>query len=120
MIGPFFYIDSSELSYKGWLFDCIDESAGEQYGDFRTSPKGHSQVFDTFLEKHPGHKDLEYFEFPRGRVVYNSVAGAHTVYIDRCIRTKIAEVVKAFNIRSYVIGEDDHYVCPGCAAREII
>ena len=114
MIGPFFYINNSELSYQGWIFACIDESAGEQYGDFRTSPKGHSQVFDTFLKKYPGHEDLEYYEFPRGRVVYNTVTGVHTVYIDKCIRTKIAEVVKAFNIGSYVIGEDDHYVCPEC------
>lgn len=114
MIGPFFYIDSTELGYKDWLFDLMDESDGEKYGEFRTSPKGHSQVFDRFLDKYPGHECLEYFDFPRGRVVYNTVTEIHTIYIDRCIRDKAPQMAKAFRIKHYVIGEDEHYVCPGC------
>lgn len=114
MVGPFFYIESSELEYKGWLIACIDESEGEQYGEFRISPEGHSQIFDKFMEKYPGHEDLEYFRFPRGRVVFNAITKVHTIYIDRCIRDKISHVAHAFRVENYIIGEDEHYVCPGC------
>lgn len=112
MVGPFFFIDSVELDHKGWIFHMVSESKAEVYGDFLIDPIGHDALFRMKFRNMD--EQVEYFDFPRGRVVYNTVTKRHIIYLDRCIRHRIDHIADRFMLKEYEVQEDDHYVCPGC------
>ena len=113
MVGPFFYIDSEELGYRGWLYHGRGEKRAEKYGDFLIDPTGHEELFDYKYKDAPD--GIEYFNFPRGRVVYNTKTETHTIYLDKCIADKVDHVARAYRLENYTVNTDDeHYVCPGC------
>lgn len=112
MVGPFFYIDDPMLNYKGLLMHRVKEEEVDQNGDFINGPMGHDRLFDNqFGDKS---KTIEYFDYPRGRVVYNTATKKHILYIDRCIRSMAAEIAREFDIIDYDVQGDEHYVCLGC------
>ncbi|MFA5635375.1 MAG: hypothetical protein WC977_05660 [Anaerovoracaceae bacterium] len=112
MVGLFFYIDSNELDFHGWVYHHTSEEKAEKYGDFLTARMGHDRLFDSTIGKRD--PDLEYFNFPRGRVVYNSVSDTHIIYVDKCIAHRMERIVQIFKPTNYEIQEDEHYVCPNC------
>jgi len=110
MVGPFFYIKDKSLGYQGILFEAVPEASSEVYADHITSPFGHADLFDRKF----GETSADYFEYPRGRVVYDCKRNLHLIYSDKCILDKVAEIVRLFNIDKYEIHYDEHYVCPQC------
>lgn len=112
MVGPFFYIDCPKLNYKGLLMHRVNEEKAERAGDFLNSPIGHDQLFDNRFGNES--KFIEYFDYPRGRVVYNTATKKHVLYIDRCIRSMAAEIAREFDIIDYDVQGEEHYVCLGC------
>lgn len=114
MVGPFFYIDSKKLNFRGWIFYLDSEhTTAEAYGDYLISGLGHDELFDRqFKDCSP---DIEYFQFPRGRVAFNRITQRHVVYMDRCIRHGIDLIVEKYNLTDYDLMEDEHYVCAQCS-----
>ena len=110
MVGLFFYVKSETLNYNDFLYYAIEEEKTEKYGKFSTTGIGHSELFD---KKFPG-KSVEYFDFPRGRVVFDVENNNHIIYIDNCIRSKANELAKIFDIANYILETDEHYVCKKC------
>ncbi len=110
MVGPFFCINTDELGYKGWISHLISEENAERYGDFLISSISHSDLFDMKFKN----IDAEYFDYPRGRVVYNTVTQSHIIYIDKCLVEKIDSVVISYRLADYTVMFDDHYVCKNC------
>ena len=113
MIGPFFYINSKALCYKGFLYHAIPINKGEKNGEFLDNRLGHAELFDEKFKN----KFIEYFDFPRGRVVYNPEAKDHNIYIDKCIENKAPEIAKLFEAENYKIDYDGHYVCKKCISK---
>jgi len=58
---------------------------------------------------------IEYFEFPRGRVVYNTAPGSHIIYIDNCIKERLDDIVFSYQLIKYDFQGDEHYVCAKCS-----
>ncbi|MGI6763887.1 MAG: hypothetical protein ACOX4S_01000 [Anaerovoracaceae bacterium] len=110
MVGLFFYINSNELDFHGWVYHHTSEEKAEKYGDFLTARMGHDQLFDSTMGKR--NVDIEYFDFPRGRVVHNTVSDSHIIYVDKCIMRRMDRIVQVFKLTNYEIQEDEHYVCP--------
>lgn len=113
MVGLFFYIQSKELNYDGFLFHAIEEEDAENYGEMLTDFLGHDRLFEQTFPN----SEFEYFDFPRGRVVFDTVSKKHIIYVDSCIRSKrkITEIKKIFSITGECkLKRDEHYVCKNC------
>lgn len=114
MVGLFFYIESPQLDYKGFITHTVAENKAEIYGDMLTDSVGHSQVFESRFPD----TLIEYYDFPRGRIVYDTKNGKYIIYIDKCIRTvaKIRKIKEIFGIldKRCEIQGDFHYVCKKC------
>ena len=111
MVGPFIYINTDELGYKGWISNLISEKNAERYGDFLIYGLSHAIIFDMKFKS----TNAEYFDYPRGRVMYNTLTQSHIVYTDRCLTEKINSVVLSYNLKKYTVMYDEHYVCRNCS-----
>jgi len=110
MVGPFFYINSRKLNFRGFLYLAEPNENAEKQLQFLTSRVGHAQLFD---KKFPN-TTIEYFDFPRGRVVFDSEEVRHIIYIDNCIREKANNIAEIFDAKNYIVEKDEHYVCKNC------
>ena len=114
MIGLFFFIKSEELVSNDFLIHAIDLKDAEDYGDMKTDVLGHDKLFES---TYPNYSS-EYYDFPRGRIVYDTVNDEYTIYIDQCIRTKtkIEKLKKLFGLKNEKVKVDGdlHYVCKKC------
>jgi len=93
------------------------------YGDCLTHERGHYEVWETWQRLGPAglHKQgltpiiawYEYEHFPRGRVVYNTVAERFVIYADRWLHGEkdVAMIVRAFGLdnETWSLKSDDHY-----------
>ena len=77
----------------------------EEYGDFLTCPHGHYEVWEGWRARCPADRiasvvrDAEYEEWPRGRVVFNSLKGQFIVYADKQIpHGELQRVLEYFGI----------------------
>lgn len=108
-VGLFFYVN------RNILFDFVDVSQAEVYGDFRIGNSSHYDIWD---EKYDKIHSKPYDYFPRGRVVYQYKENKYILYADKCIDEKaIKDIVKIFGIENESINinrTDAHYVCKGC------
>ncbi|MBK5262582.1 MAG: hypothetical protein JJE17_08440 [Peptostreptococcaceae bacterium] len=112
MVGAFFYIDSNQLNYHGWLTSFTTEEEAELYGGKLTGDIGHDKLFDNKFRSVV--HEFEYYDFPRGRVVYDTVDKIHIIYTDKCIADKVAEIAALYKIDKYITLGDEHYVCSKC------
>jgi hypothetical protein len=110
MVGPFFYINSKELGYRGYLCHKELEDTAYRQLHFITSAIGHDRLFD----KRFPHTQIEYFDFPRGRVAYDTKQQEHIIYIDRCIAHRTDAIANLFGTEKYRVEYDEHYVCKDC------
>lgn len=117
MVGLFFYIDSNELNCKNFLVHAISESEAEHYGDKLTDFFGHAELFE---QKFPN-SQIEYFDFPRGRIVFDTVKNEYIIYTDKCLqtKTKIDKIKQLFKLENENcrVESDEHYVCKKCAGK---
>jgi hypothetical protein len=93
-------------------------AAAEGCGDFITCPHGHYEVWEGWRARRPADRiavavgDAEYEEWPRGRVVFNSVKGQFIVYADKRIpQDALQRVLEYFAIpaRQAVFTTDAYY-----------
>jgi len=110
MVGPFFYINSKTLKYNDFLYHKVNEENAEKNGNFINAAKGHSELFDEKFKN----IYIEYFDFPRGRVIFDIANNTHIIYIDECIKDKADIVAQLYEIKNYVLKNDEHYVCKKC------
>ncbi|MDW7656396.1 MAG: hypothetical protein SCM11_04390 [Bacillota bacterium] len=107
-VGPFFYFEEAVAGQGGIYAALVALEKSEQIADKLGASLSHQELFDRL------NTDIDYINIPRGRVVYDTVKKEAVIYIDRCIETRIKEIIKAFEIDKFRIEYDEHYVCPGC------
>jgi hypothetical protein len=103
------------------LIDSTTLNEAEPYGEFLTHPRGHAEVWEAFQRAGTVPREVEYEEFPRGRVMFNTKTQRFTLLADRCILRdkKISrKIFRALHLpRNTELGADSHYQCPGCCLR---
>ena len=112
-VGIFWLIDGKPI------IDSTPLSESKDYGDFRTYPRSHIDVWEQWRLSGRVPGDVEYEEPPRGRVMFNKKAGRFTFLADRCIlkdKGMVSTIMAAMNLPSKNTdrGTDAHYRCPAC------
>lgn len=99
-LGPFFYIDNK------LLFDAKPIEECEKRLDKYDNPCQHVDLFERTYGT-----DLDYIDYPRGRVVYDETNDEAIIYIDRAINNEnvVNNILEAFDIDNFRIAFDDHY-----------
>lgn len=104
------------------IFDTSPLSEAEPYGDCL----GHEESHDHYWTVQQGlgnvPRDVEYYEHPRGRVVYNTKTQRFALYADRCIvkqKSVVSRVMEAMCLPASQtdVGTDGpggHYKCSEC------
>ena len=105
------------------LMDSTPLSEGEPYGDYLTHPRGHAEVWESFHQNHTVPADIEYEEFPRGRVIYNTKTQRFRFLADKCIlreKSVVRKIMLALHLpRNTQLDEDSHYRCSSCSRRNV-
>lgn len=79
-IGIFWFLNTKLLS----LVLPLEE--GTTVGAFVDCPQNHADYWATFQRLlSPRLRGLEYFEIPRGRVLFNKESGSSVVYLDKVL-----------------------------------
>ena len=116
-VGIFWIVDG-EL-----LIDSTLLSEAEEYDDFRIHPRDHISVWETFQQNHTVPADIEYEEFPRGRVIYNTKTQRFRFLADKCIlreKSVVRKIMLALHLpRNTQLDEDSHYRCSRCSRRKV-
>jgi hypothetical protein len=107
-VGPFFYFEEIVAGRGGVYAALVTLEESESIADKLGASLSHQELFDQL------NVDIDYINVPRGRVVYDTSKKEAVIYIDRCIETKIKEILNVFKIENFRIEHDEHYVCPGC------
>jgi hypothetical protein len=98
------------------IIDGIYPDEAEQWAQFRNYPRGHEELWSKYQRIVPA--DTEYHQFPRGRVLYDTVSDRFLLYADNCILRKKRLVEQIFRkLRLPLdtkVSPDDHYRCPRC------
>jgi len=90
-VGPFFYINKKLYTHS------VPMSEFKRDERFYNDPISHLDFFDTL------NIDGDYGNYPRGRVVYDSLKDKYIVYMDKSIMT---EDIKHSVMLSYCLDED--------------
>lgn len=92
---------------------AVPLSEGEPYGDCVNGPLDHVEFWPGLERKHPHLRGREYFELPRGRVVFRRAENRFAVLMDARLHTKVikAKLVKFFRlpVGQYGFERDAHY-----------
>jgi len=116
-VGPYWFIRDDSGRVFLMAHRCTLAKA-EKYGEFLTCQHGHYDVWESCRARCSTDRiagivrDSEYEEWPRGRVVLNSVRSRFIVYADRQIaQHELQRVVKHFGIPAgrVVFMRDGHY-----------
>jgi hypothetical protein len=103
------------------LFDTTPLSDAEVLGDFRIHPGNHISVWEQWRLARKVPPELEYEEYPRGRVAFDSNSKVFSLLADRCIlgrRDILAKIIKQMRLpRNTSVGTDPHYRCQACLER---
>jgi hypothetical protein len=113
-VGIFWLLADGSL-----LVDSGPLSAGEEYGDCRTHGRSHIDVWTELQSSGRVAADVEYEEYPRGRVVYDNRMGRFVIMADSCIlrrRDLVREISASMNLtgRKTDTSSDSHYRCFRC------
>jgi hypothetical protein len=112
-VGIFWLVDGEPL------VDGTPLRAAEDYGDFKTHPRSHLEAWSLLQQNGIAPPEVEYEEFPRGRVMYNPTTRRFTLLADRCIlrdKNVVAKIMLEMNLpnRNTDKGTDAHYRCSAC------
>ena len=95
-VGPYWFVRDDSGRVLLMAHRCA-LAAAEEYGDFITCPHGHLEVWEGWRARCAADRvaavvrDAEYEEWPRGRVVFNSIKTQFIVYADKQIPQGRAE-----------------------------
>jgi hypothetical protein len=104
-VGLFFVANGTLLLHK-----CAISEA-EPYGDFLNYPESHDKVW---RREHYKQYRVDFDYFPRGRIVYNRVAGTYSLYHDACITDMAESLVELYPRGKCTAALDEHYQCHIC------
>jgi hypothetical protein len=112
-VGIFWLVDGKPL------IDITPLREAEDYGDFKTHPRSHLEAWSLFQERGIAPPDIEYEEFPRGRVMFNTKTGWFALLADRCIlgdKRIVSQIMSAMHLPIENVDEDtdSHYRCLVC------
>jgi hypothetical protein len=101
------------------LIDSTPLSQAEPYGDHLTHPRGHAEVWGRYQRTGVVPIDMEYEEYPRGRVIYNTKTQRFTLLADKCIlrdKSMVSTIMSAMNLpgKNTDKATDSHYRCSAC------
>jgi hypothetical protein len=100
------------------LIDSTPLSKAEHYGDSLGHPTGHLDHWTLLQRTGAVPPEVEYEEFPRGRVMYHPASEEFTILADRCILDReelIAQIKDALHLpKNTRLDTDPHYRCFRC------
>jgi hypothetical protein len=112
-VGIFWVVDGKAVI----LGEPLSEA--ESWGEFKNYSQGHDREWSRFLQRNgivP--RDSEYDDYPRGRVVYNTITGSFNLFADKCIlkdKSMVQKVLAELHLPSQTTTESDpHYKCQKC------
>ena len=111
-VGPFFYIKEKINGISGLYAALMPVEKGLNDGYFINNELSHANLFDRLT------KDIEYFNVPRGRVLFDIKENVYNIYIDPTIEEHLPEIVELFRLENYKVGYDEHYTILGDEERE--
>jgi hypothetical protein len=92
---------------------AVPLSEGVPYGDCVNGPLDHVEFWPELERQHPHLRGREYFELPRGRVVFRRTQNRFAVLMDARLHTKAikTKLVKLFRLPAgrYRFERDAHY-----------
>jgi hypothetical protein len=104
------------------LIDSTPLSEAEPYGDYLTHPRGHAEVWEQYQQTGAVPSDIEYEEFPRGRVMFDTRTKRFTLLADHCIlkeKILVRKIMQAVHLpRNTELGADAHYRCSRLPAKK--
>ena len=108
LIGPFFYVaQKKKIIYNA----CTIDQGEARFGKY-DNPYGHEKLWDDHFS------NGVYINYPRGRVIYDSVSNKAIIYIDKCIDkpVMIEKLKSIFDITDIEcsVEYDFHYQCRRC------
>jgi hypothetical protein len=112
-----------------WLFqnrvilDASLLSAAEAYGDCLNHHLSHIDYWAQHQLLGDLPRDIEYEEYPRGRVVFHTKTRRYSFCADRCILRKksiVSRIMKAMHLTAAMtdVLTDSHYRCLSCLNRQ--
>jgi hypothetical protein len=100
------------------ILDTSPLREAEPYGDCLGHRASHHQCWAKLQVAGVIGPDLEYDDFPRGRVTANAKTNKFFLLLDRCIRNdkgKVAKIMMSMHLpKDTIIDTDLHYRCPTC------
>ena len=107
-VGPFFKIKGK------YLYDAIGIDKLESDAGVLDNPCSHETLFENKYGE-----ELDYIDYPRGRVLWDNKENRGIIFIDPCIKSKttITQIAKIFCLPDYIVKEDLHYHCKRCSDR---
>ena len=112
MVGIFWVVDGK------LILDASPLSEAELYGDCLGHRTSHHRHWAKPQRRGVLKPELEYDDFPRGRVTYNAKKHEFYLLLDKCIRrdkSKVADIMNSMHLPpGTVVDVDLHYRCPKC------
>lgn len=101
------------------IFDATPVAEADADGDSKNHPRGHFDRWKQMQNAGTVPADIEYEEYPRGRVIFESKTGKFLVLADRCIlqrRGLVERIMKRFElpVNKTKCATDSHYRCYKC------
>jgi hypothetical protein len=101
------------------LMDGTPITEAESYGNLKIYDGTHTKLWDTYQRAGIVPADIEYDEYPRGRVAYDTKKRQYYLFADACIlknKTAVTMIMNEFNLpwSNTVADKDPHYKCPAC------
>jgi hypothetical protein len=112
-VGIFWLVDGK------LVMDCTALSMSENCSAFKVHPGDHCLVWEKLQRSGAVPADVEYEEYPRGRVMYDTKARRFSLLADRCIlknKRVIRDIISKMKLpsKNTDMGTDSHYRCFRC------
>lgn len=115
-VGIFWLAPNGKL-----LIDGTPVSEAASYGDLKIYEGTHTKLWDLYVRHSIVPTDVEYEEYPRGRVAFDTKTRQFWLFADACILKDKAIVNKIrndFHLPSNTkTDKDPHYRCPKCLSK---
>ena len=123
-VGIFWGVpDSDQNDQIRLVVDRTPKEDAESYGDCLTHSRGHYEVWESWRRLGPKGLKLrgmpssiafhEYEDFPRGRIVFDTISQTFVVYADARLQSRpiIEEIIQSFGLTGERISvrSDSHY-----------
>ena len=112
MVGIFWVVDVK------LILDASPLIEAEPYGECLGHRRSHVRYWTELQRSGVVKPELEYDEFPRGRVIFNKRSQQFLLLADGCIlkdKSNLAKIEKTMHLPTDIVVDTDlHYRCPNC------